>query len=154
MSRICLLLSNFLIFILKWSVCSQSKILMLFQTYSIAKSILESLISVCSPIINQNLRVTDYQLLRSLSHLKSIMNLKYELFVTVGISIFITSSLLDMTAILYLSETQLSKISLFFATFKRFCLFANFYVTFRNGRCCPKKYLKSCNSVLAKTVHR
>ena len=56
---------------------------MLFQTYSIAKSILESLISVCSPIINQNLRVTDYQLLRSLIHLKSIMNLKYELFVTI-----------------------------------------------------------------------
>jgi len=24
----------------------------------------------------------------------------------------------------------------------------------KNGRCCPKKYLKSCNSVLAKTVHR
>jgi len=24
----------------------------------------------------------------------------------------------------------------------------------RNGQCCPKKYLKSCNSVLSKTVHR
>merc|ERR1712073_113351 len=24
----------------------------------------------------------------------------------------------------------------------------------RNGKCCPKKYLKSCNSVLSKTVHR
>ena len=24
----------------------------------------------------------------------------------------------------------------------------------RNGRCCPRKYLKSCNTILAKTVLR
>ena len=24
----------------------------------------------------------------------------------------------------------------------------------RNGRCCPKKYLKSCNTILTKTVLR
>ena len=24
----------------------------------------------------------------------------------------------------------------------------------RDGACCPKKYLKSCNSILSKTVHR
>merc|ERR1719438_350028 len=24
----------------------------------------------------------------------------------------------------------------------------------KNGRCCPRKYLKSCNTILSKTVHR
>ena len=29
-----------------------------------------------------------------------------------------------------------------------------FINSYRNGRCCPRKYLKSCNTILSKTVHR